>query len=274
MTMTRWILAALLLLAAALPVAAQDMEVRVFQLNNRPALSTVEAVRLALSPAGSVVPDERTETLIVRDTPEALARVQALLERMDVPAPQVRITVGFSGAAASSGLGGGAAWDPNTGHVSVGGGAGQGSASTSGRQNLLVMSGEEARLVVGRDLVHVQPYWTYATNSGLIPPGVVFRQVTTGFVVEPRVVGDAITLVLTPWFSYLGPEGPGDVRFSEAASTVRLRDGETIQLGSGTVSGSSSQSLFGLILGGGAGQRSESGSMTVTARIQPDWSRE
>ena len=261
-----------LLLAASLPVFAQDLELRVFQLKNRPALATVEPVRLALSPAGTVVPDERTQTLIVRDTPEGLARV--LLERIDVPAPQVRIAVGFSGDAARSGVAGGAAWDPATGRVLAGGEATEGEARTSGRQELLVMSGEEARLVVGRELAYVQPYWTVAHGYGLIPPGVVFHRVTTGFLVRPRVVGTSITLELTPWFSYDGPGGPGEVRFAEASSTVALHDGDTVTLGSGSSGSESSRTLFGLILGGASSSGSEAATMTVTARIQPDWSKE
>ena len=271
--MARWLFLVAWLLLGTVALDAQQLQIQVFQLNNRPASSTVEAVRMVLGPQGTVVPDDRTQTLIVKDTPEGLSRVQALLERLDQPLPQVRITVAFSGAAGSSGVAGGAAWDPHTGRVTVGGGAGQGSASTSGQQQLLVMSGEEGRLVVGRDLVQVQPYWIVARDWGLIPPGVVFRQVTTGFLVAPRVVGEAITLVVTPWFSYLGPDGPGDVRFAEAASTVQLRSGQSVNLGSSSVQGSSSRSLFGLILGGGSADRAEAGSMSITARIEPDWSR-
>lgn len=268
--MRRALLLLALALLAGLPAAGQALELRIFQVNHRPALATVEPVRLLLSPAGRVVPDERTQTLLVKDTPEVLSQVQALLERIDVPLPQVRITVAFQGAAAAGGLVGGAAWDPGTGQVAVGGSASHGAASTSGSQHLLVMSGEEARLVVGRDLVHVQPYWTWAHQYGLIPPGLVIQQVTTGFVVQPRVAGEAITLTLTPWFSYQGPSGPGDVRFSEASTVVQLRDGETVQLGASSASGEASRGLFGLILGGGSSASSESASMTVRARIQRD----
>lgn len=268
------LLLVLLLLAASLPGFAQGLELRVFQLKNRPALATVEPVRLALSPAGTVVPDERTQTLIVRDTPEGLARVQALLDCLDVPVPQVRISVGFSGSSVRQDVAGGAAWDPATGQVRVAGGASEGSARTAGRQELLVMSGEEARLVVGRELAYVQPYWTVAHGYGLIPPGVVFHRVTTGFLVRPRVVGSSITLELTPWFSYDGPGGPGEVRFAEASSTVALRDGDTVTLGSGSSGSESSRALFGLILGGASSSGGEAASMTVTARIQPDWSRQ
>ena len=271
--MKRCLLVLALLVWAALPLEAQELRIQVFQLNNRPALATVDVVRLALSPLGTVVPDERTQSLVVRDTPEALARVQELLTRIDVPAPLVRITVGFSGASGISGMGAGGAWDPATGQIYAGAGAREGSASSSGQQNLLVMSGEEARLVVSRDLVQVQPYWTVARDWGLIPPGVVFRQVSTGFVVQPRVAGQSIVVSVMPWFSYLGPEGRGDVRFTEAASTVRLTDGQTVSLGRTSFQGEASQSLFGLIMGTGSVQRSESGTLTLTARIEPDWSR-
>ncbi len=256
-----------------LPLGAQELEVRVFQLFNRPAEATVEPVRMVLSPAGTVVPDPRTQTLIVRDDSEALLRVGDLLRHLDVPAPLIRVTVGFNGSTGQSGQGAGVAWDPARDRLLAGAGARQAGVLTTGRQDLLVMSGEEARLVLARDLVEVRPYWTLARDRGLIPPGVVFRQVSTGFVVRPRAVGEQITVEVVPWFSYLGPDGPGDVRFTEAATTLRVPDGQTVELAGTSFQTEPSRRVFGLIMAGGSGSSWESANLTLSARIQPDWSK-
>jgi len=256
-----------------LPLGAQELEIRIFQVFNRPAEATVEPVLMVLSPAGTVVPDPRTQTLIVRDHPEALQRVGELLQHLDVPAPLIRLAIGFSGSAGQSGQGAGVAWDPARDRMLAGAEARRGGVLTTGRQELLVMSGEEARLVLARDLVEVRPYWTLARDRGLIPPGVVFRQVSTGFVVRPRAVGDQITVEVIPWFSYLGPDGPGDVRFTEAATTLRVPDGQTVELAGASFQAEATRQVFGLIMGGGSGSSWESANLTLSARVQPDWSK-
>lgn len=266
------ILAALLTLALAVPGLADVLEVRVFQLYNRMPTTAVEAVRVALSPQGTVVPDDRTQTMIVKDTPEALSRVQALIERIDVALPQVRVKVAFSGGTARSGGAAGAVYDPRTGRIYGGGAFGSGSATVGAEQNVLVMSGEEARIEVGRDLVQVQPYWTLAQNYGLIPPGVIFQQVSTGFAVSPRVSGEAITLTVTPWISYEGPGGTGDLRFAESATTVSLRSGDALTISSGMGSGHRQGNVFGTILGFGSVNTAEAMSIVLTAKVEPDWS--
>lgn len=110
------------------------------------------------------------------------------------------------------------------------------------------MSGEEARLVVARDLVEVRPYWTLARDRGLVPPGVVFQQVSTGFLVRPRAAGEQITVEVVPWFSYLGPDGPGDVRFTEAATTLRVPEGQTVDLAGTSFQTEASRRAFGLVM--------------------------
>ncbi len=267
-----WLVLAWTLLMA-LPLAAQDLEVRIFQLLNRPAEATVEPVRMVLSPAGTVMPDPRTQTLIVRDHSEALQRVGELLQRLDVPAPLIRLTIGFDGSAGHSGQGAGVAWDPARDRWTARGGIRQAGVQTTGRQDLLVMSGEEARLIVARDLVEVRPYWTLARDRGLVPPGVVFQQVSTGFLVRPRAAGGHITVEVVPWFSYLGPDGPGDVRFTEAATTVRVPEGQTVDLAGTSFQTEASRRAFGLVMAGGADGSWESARLTLSARIQPDWSK-
>lgn len=283
----------LLLLLLTLAAWAQAPELRIFQLSNRPAAATVEMVRQVLNPTGTVLAEERLNKLIVKDTPDALQRVADLLQQIDQPAPQVRITVDFAGGGPGSGYNAGLAAaqaGPNN-SVGVRGNAAlyNTSNSVTASQNLLVMSGEKGRILVGRDIVAVQPYWAYANNLGLVPPGLLFQTVSTGFAVEPMVIGDNIRLKVIPWISYQSPNGPGQLEFAESATTLNVRNGDTVMLSSGTQTrtGSSSgvgvggtgvyaenrkpRNAFGLILGGDG--YSETGGMAIslTARIQPDY---
>lgn len=266
--------------------AAQPTELKVFQLSNRPAASAVETVRPLLSPAGTVLADEQTNKLIVRDTPENLAQVEKLLQSIDVAAPQVMITIAFEGSTDSSGTnlsGGYSSRGPNFNA------SGRDSQSSSrGVQKLMVMSGEEGHLVTGSQLTYVQPYWTLTQQYGLVPPGVVFQNVTTGFAVKPRVVGDVVTVEVAPWMSYQSDRGPGQITFSEAATTVRLKSGDTIQVAGGSQSGGRSSSGAGggaagrngnlnawnVMLGGSSASGSQSSGFTITPVIIPDWSKD
>lgn len=283
----------LLLLLFTLAAWAEGPELRIFQLNNRPAAATVEMVRQVLNPTGTVLAEERLNKLVVKDTPDALQRVADLLQQIDQPAPQVRITVDFAGGGPASGYNAGVAAGtagPNNA-VGVRGNASvyNTNNAVSASQNLLVMSGEKGRIMVGRDLVSVQPYWSYANGLGLLPQGLLFQTVSTGFAVEPLVIGDNIRLKVIPWISYQSPNGPGQLEFAESATTLNVRNGDSVMLSAGTQTRTASSSgvagtgtgvysqnrkplnAFGLILGGEG--YSETGGMAIslTARIQPDY---
>lgn len=266
---------------------AQPTELKVFQLSNRPATSAAEMVRPLLSPAGTVLPDEQTNKLIVRDTPENLAQIEQLLQSIDVAAPQVMIKINFTGQTSGNAnyAAGGYA---QPGGYRVGVDSRQSDQVTSGEQKLMIMSGEQGYLEVGRQIAYVQPYWNLANNWGLLAPGVVFQNVTTGFVVKPRVVGDVVTVEVAPWMSYQSQQGRGQVVFSEASTTVRLKSGDSIMLGGGSQSTSRSGSgvdagaagrngridAWGVILGGSSGSQSQSSGFVLTPTIIPDWSKE
>lgn len=231
-------------------------QIKVFTLANRPASATVEIVQALLQKGESVWAEERLQRLIVKAAPERLEQIRQLLEQIDVPAPQVWLTITQS---ASSPYSSGGLLQVNQGQQNVG-----------ASQQLLVMSGEKASITVGQDIPTVQPFWSYANGLGLIPPGVIFQRVGTGFSVEPTVVGDTIRLRLTPWMSYQSAQGPGRIDFSESATSVVLKNGDTTAVSSSSVSNQQSGSAFGLILGYGNQQTSTSNQMWIHGEIKVD----
>lgn len=273
--MKRLLVLAGLLVALVAPAGAQsELEIRLFTLNNRMPSATVEAVRPFLSAQGTVVPDDRSNLLIVKDYPQNLAQIARLLERLDQPAPLVRIQVDFSGAEALSGGAYGVQWisGPNPTRIGVVAGQVSASAGARARQSLLVMSGEEGRIEVGRDIVSVQPYWSLCQHHGLLPPGVVFQRVSTGFLVSPTVAGETIRLSIVPWISYESAQGPGQVRFDQAATSLTLRSGDSVVIASGQGSAERQTDSFGLILGSAGAGTSSQTSIVLSATVQPDGS--
>lgn len=241
-------------------LAWAEPQIKVFSLANRPAAATVEVVQALLKPGESVWPKSQPEQLIVKAAPERLEEIRKLLEQIDVAAPQVWLTIAQSASNPGSG-----------GYVGVGGAqVYDGNQEVSSQQQLLVMSGEQGSITVGEDVPVVQPFWQFANGLGMIPPGVVFQRVSTGFSVQPTVVGQKIRLRLTPWMSYFGAQGNGRIEFSQSATSLTLNNGETVSIAASSGNQSSQNRALGLVLGEGWRQSSSSNTLVVTAEIKEE----
>ena len=245
----------LLALMITLPLAAQP-QLKVFTLSNRPAAATIEPVKALLQPGETVLAEERLQRLIVRAAPERLEQIQKLLEQIDIAAPQVWITIAQS---ANNSYSNGGLLQNQEGQQNVG-----------SSQQLLVMSGERGSITVGEDIPQVQPFWAFVNGLGLVPPGVTFQRVSTGFSVEPTVIGQNVRLRLTPWMSYQSAQGPGRIDFSEGSTSVTMKNGETLTVAAGGASNSRQSSAFGLILGFGNQQNTSDNSLIVTTLIKEE----
>jgi type II/III secretion system protein len=247
---------------------AQEMETRVFVLNARPAATTVDMIRPMLSPNGKVFPETRLNKLVVRDTPEVLAEVEALLQEIDIHAPQVRIFVNMNGVAQNNGSVLAVGVGGNNRNVVVSGtavGTSSGSRVQS-EQNLAVMSGERGVIHFGRDLVTVGPYVQFATGLGLLPPSFLVQTVGTGFAVEPVVVGDVVRVKVTPWMSFQGANGVSEVMVNEASTSVAVPSGTTVNIASGGYTEQLRNRSFGLIFGSAV----QTGSRTSSVTLRPE----
>ena len=242
-------------------------QIQIFTLSNRPVSATIDLVKALLQPGESVWPEERLQRLIVKADPARLKEVEQLLQQIDIAAPQVWLKVlqvgsrPYAAGAAGVGLGPG-------GKIHAGAQQTQVNHTTSSSQMLLVMSGEQGSITVGQDIPVVQPFWQFVHGLGLIQPGVVFQRVSTGFAVEPTVIGSNIRVKITPWMSYQSPQGNGRVEFSEASTAVTIKDGETLTISQGSGNQSTQSSAFGLIFGNGYIEQASGNSIVLTADIK------
>ncbi|NWG13710.1 MAG: type IV pilus secretin PilQ [Acidobacteria bacterium] len=70
---------------------AADVETRIKRLNYAKAAELVETLTDQKTVRGTIVVDERTNSLVVSDLPSSIERMMGLIEKLDVPQPQVEI---------------------------------------------------------------------------------------------------------------------------------------------------------------------------------------
>ncbi len=239
----RRVLGLLFFLSLAAPTLGQVLETRIFQLNHRLAEATIEMVRPLLSPAGTVVAEARLQKLIVRDSLDKLEEIETFLQQIDQAAPHVRITVTMHGQSLSQGhlitIG------PSRPQLTAL--ASDGRSTTESEQTLIVMSGERGLIMMARDLVTVDPYLSFCQHHNLLPPGLLVQNVSTGFAVEPTVVGEVVRLKITPWLSFLGGSGRVEVLADGASTAIALQSGQQATIGGGGSSEDFRRQAFGLI---------------------------
>ena len=101
-------------------------------------------------------------------------------------------------------------------------------------QLLIVADGLEGRLFIGEQVPYTVWYQTYLRNEGYLVSNIQFRNVGTGLIVTPRIMGDQIEVTLTPEISYDTRDGRGTIAVTKLSTTVRVMNGQSIDLGGGT----------------------------------------
>lgn len=240
---------------------------KVFRVVNVPASDMERLVRIFLSKDGMTVSDDRTFTLIVKDYPSVLQRIEAFIRQQDVPQPHVSLSVQFNDATSQSmsGWGLNVAGVNNSWRVGAWGDSTSQSASASGTMKLVTMSGTWAEITVGENIPYPQWFFSYAMNSGLITVIPAYTQVSTGFAVCPLIRGGSeIEITVAPQISYYSDGQRGIIRYTNASATLRVGNGQTAVFASG--SGEQS-TVIQRIFGSSRISQSQSTMMTITPLI-------
>lgn len=230
-------------------------------------------VKPLLSSEGTVLPENRLNKLIVRDHPEVITRVEALLKEIDQPSPHVDIAVEMHGVSPlnSSNAAIGVRGNRRRLNVNATASVNSGSSSASTQQHLVVMSGEQGVITFAQDVPNPDPFVRFAVGAGLLPPSAVFQTVSTGFSVQPTVVGDVVRMRVTPWLGFMGAGGRQQVLFNEASTSVAIPSGSSMTIASGGYTQQHRADSFGLIFGSAQRTSSTSGSVVVTPVIQQSY---
>lgn len=231
-----------LILAAELPGRfAPAGEVAVIRVQYRRAAELVPVVQSMLSTEGTVTVSERTNSLVIVDTPTAIQRVQAYLDQFDRPVEQVRIHVRFGTQAADHErtLEARGRVSNDDLAVATGGKRKDGlDIAVEDRQRrqtgnseafVVAMSGSPALIRTGQQI----PYRRSSAFFRRHAPHdrtVEWQNAESGFEVTPTVVGDNVHLKIVPRIVYDGrPDAV--IRFFEAQTELTVPVGQWVEIG-------------------------------------------
>lgn len=264
------LLAAMLHAWSVMPIHAAQNELKTITLKHRFADELLPMVQPLVGPGGTA--NGMNNLLIIRTTPERLAEIEQVVNELDVMRRNIRIEVSHDSSLQSTDRriaagGRGRVGDTEIvigepGRRSQGARVeiGQGSSriSRQGSQFLTVMDGGDAFIEVGQSIPYTQQWAVFTQRYAQIQQTTEFQDITTGFAVSPRYIGDEVEVEITPRIARLGRGGGID--FEELSTRVRVRPGEWFDLG-GTMAGSDEVSRA--ILQSASGTTTQSSSLMI-----------
>jgi len=278
-----------LLLVTTTGLLAADGELRVITLKHRLASELISSVQPLLGPGESV--NGVDDKLIVRASPQTVARIERLLADIDTARRNLRISVRHESRQQrrqqTAGAGGvyqsgntrivvGSEHRGGNGGVAVGGRGADGNlrlhaerrittTNDAGNYTLTVLDGGRAFVRIGESLPSVDRYLVFAgPHLAGVATGVRYHDVTTGFEVEPRVIGGQVRLAIHPRLAFRDDRGTRIVNLRELRTEVVAAPGEWVELG-GVLE--SANQLNRQILADG--RETRSGDMRLLVRVDP-----
>lgn len=251
---TRLGFAVLLAVSPAMSSAtAADMEIRVIPLQHRLPEELIPVLQPLLGEGESITGHDTK--LIVKASPATLSQIARTLSEIDTARRNLRIQiqVGDSGQSFRQELGANGQYRNGSTRIIVTDGEHRdGTVSardargnrvdvhaerriTTRRDNtdqtLVVLDGGRASLRVGELIPQVQPFLALVGDRLTIATGIQFYDVSTGFEVQPRVIGRQVQLRVNPRLAFRSDRGLQTVDFTELQTEVTIPLGEWFDLG-------------------------------------------
>ena len=224
---------------------AAETIVELIPLSNRLAIDMLPVLSSLLGKSAQLI--DNGSSLLVKTTPDRLAKIKAIIKQLDVPQSNLVITVIQSRQASSDELNTAAKaqLDVPINDPSKSGGTmnnhvyqTQDKDANQNSQTIRTLDGIPAHIKVG-NIYPKQNFsaYGYPTTTG-------YTEATSGFTVIPRLVGKQVILSLSPWSDKMN--GQGQIMTQNAQSTIRINLGEWVELG-GTGENSNSLSNSTLV---------------------------
>lgn len=223
-------------------IACAATEFKIITLQHRFGQDLLSAVQPLAGPGGTVSAVDNH--LMVQADAEHMAAIEQAVAMLDMERKTLRIRIDRSGSAHASGGGIQASGEISSGNVRIqhsrpGRQQGNGvtveadryerETRTRGSEQLAVADGARATIAVGQSVPFTESWMTLARRHARIGQSVQYRDVTTGFTVTPRMIGQMVELEIVPHVASLRQDG--SIEFNELATTVRVAPGQWFDLG-------------------------------------------
>jgi hypothetical protein len=263
-----------LALAEVLPGSvAPAAEVAVIKLQYRPAAELVPVVQSMLSAKGTVTVSQRTNSLVVVDTAEAIQRVNAYLDQFDRPVEQVRIHVRFHtqradhqrafevrGRVSNDDLAVATRGKQNGVDISV---EDRRRQQTGDSEAFVVsMSGSPAFIHTGRQIPYRRSSEFFRRHAPR-DRTVAWQNAQSGFEVTPTVVGDNVHLKIVPRIAY-DDRQDAVVRFFGAQTELTVPVGRWVEIGG--VAGQNNEVIKEILSGSQGGENTATSMLLMVER--------
>lgn len=226
-----------LLLSISLSAFAQT-ELRVFTLQHHFAKDLYSVITPLVGEDGTVT--GMNNQLIVRATPAQLLEIESVIAAMDVPRANRKITVASNRNQQSTYNNTELSGNVNIGNVTIGNrqrGQGasidvtrqQNQSSQNSQQFIQVVDGQRAFIQVGTLVPFTQDWLLITKRYTQLTRTTDWVEVSTGFAVSPRTIGNQVEIEVTPRITNLRSQQSID--FETLTTVVRVNLGEWINIG-------------------------------------------
>jgi type II secretory pathway component GspD/PulD (secretin) len=218
-----------LALLAVLATARAEPRLEIVTLRHRPAEQILPALQPLVEPGGAL--SNMGDKLLLRVSPANLAELRVAIDALDTPLRRLVVSVRQDQDAAGQGGGAGvnARLSPGNSRVIVDAGVGSTSRNEQLSQQVQVVEGGRALIRVGQSLPIAMREWRSGPNGWQAVDSVRFLDVGSGFMAAPQLIGEQVSIAITPAVEQLRPDG--SIESTRLSTQVRGRLGEWIPLG-------------------------------------------
>lgn len=180
--------------------------------------------------------------LILRASPERMREIETLVQQLDVVRVNRRITINTANNSQSQqnrteargkitiddmSIGNDRKAPANSGNIIIE--RNRNRSQNTSSQFLNVLDGERAFIRVGQIVPFTQEWMTITKHYVHVDRLTDWHEITTGFAVRPRTIGNQVELEITPRIASLN--GQGTVDFEALSTTIRLSLNEWVDIG-------------------------------------------
>lgn len=221
-------------------VARAETEFKIITLQHRFAQDLLPTIQPMVGDGGSA--SGMDNQLIVRASPERMQAIEQAVATLDAARKNVRITVSHEDVEQSQRDRVRASGRVTSGNVEVEAGrrapadgvrvdvvSGQKNTSQIGSEFVSVLDGEAAFIQVGQSVPYSQQWVALTQRHLTVVQTTEFHDITTGFAVRPRYIGDQVELEIMPRIA--ARNHSGFIDFQELSTVVRVTPGQWFDLG-------------------------------------------